>query len=146
MFDRVLNKAFGDSHNSRHITSDLDHSIAMNPCLLSCYNEEEQKFYLDKKIPNGERCHDAEHNICVYGKCQVRFQTFSQLTLRSSCPEVFCEKGILKNLEIFTRKQLRWSFFLIKLQAFKAFENIAKFFRTPILKNICEWLFLISGQ
>ena len=35
---------------------------------------------------------------------------------RSSCPEVFCEKGVLKNFPIFKWKHLCWSLFLIKLQ------------------------------
>ena len=56
----------------------------------------------------------------------------------------------LKNFEIFIEKQLCWSLFLIKLQLqlyeketkHKCFpENIAKFLRTFILKNICERLF-----
>ena len=34
-------------------------------------------------------------------------------------PEVFCKKAGLRNLAIFTRKCLGWSFFLIKLQAFR---------------------------
>ena len=108
-----------NSRNIRHFTPDLDHSITMNPCLLSCYNEEEQKFYLDKKMPNGERCHDGEHNnICVYGKCQVQFQTFCQLTVWSSCPKVLCEKGILKNFAIFAGKHLCWRLFLILFKTF----------------------------
>ena len=42
--------------------------------------------------------------------------------------EVFYKKAVIKNLEIFTRKDLCWSFFLI--------QNIAKFLRAPILKNL----------
>ena len=34
-------------------------------------------------------------------------------------PEVFYKKAVLKNFAIFTRKHLCWSFFLIKLQAFR---------------------------
>ena len=37
--------------------------------------------------------------------------------VRSSCPEVFCKKGVLKNLTKFTGKHLCQSLFLIKLQA-----------------------------
>ena len=40
-------------------------------------------------------------------------------TYRSSRPEVFCKKGVLKNFAIFTGKHLCWSLFLIKLQAWK---------------------------
>ena len=65
-------------------------------------------------------------------------------------PELFCKKGILKNFAIFTRKQLCWSLFLIKLQAFiiKRLQhmcflvNIAKLLKAPILKDICEQLLL----
>ena len=35
---------------------------------------------------------------------------------RSSRPEMFCKKGVLKNFAIFTGKHLCWSLFLIKLQ------------------------------
>ena len=34
-------------------------------------------------------------------------------------PEVLCKKHVLKNLAIFTGKQLYWSLLLIKLQAFR---------------------------
>ena len=43
----------------------------------------------------------------------------------------FCKKTAPKNFSIFTGKHLRWSLFLIKLQAF-----------TALLKNICERLLL----
>ena len=46
------------------------------------------------------------------------------------------KKADLKNFAIFTAIQLRRNLFLIKLQCFPV--NIAKFLRTPILKNICE--------
>ena len=47
--------------------------------------------------------------------------------------------AVLKNYAIFTAKHLR--FFLIRLFQQKYFPaNIAKFLRTPILKNICEHL------
>ena len=109
----------------------------MNPCLLSCYNEEKHEFYLDKKIPNGERCNDGEHNnICVYGKCQVWFQTFSQLTLRSSRLEVFSEKDIPKNFAIITIKHFCWSLTKKRLQHRCSPVNIAKFLKAPILKNL----------
>ena len=64
--------------------------------------------------------------------------------------------GILKNFRNFTGKKLCWSLSLIKLQAwrsailFKRDSNrcfpvkVAKFLRTPFLKNICERLFLNS--
>ena len=39
----------------------------------------------------------------------------SQLNIRSSHPEVFCQKGVLKNLEKFTGKHLCWSLFFNKV-------------------------------
>ena len=61
------------------------------------------------------------------------------------------KKIVLKNFAIFTRKHLCWSPFLIqrdfitkKLQHRCFHVSIAKFLRTPILKNICEWLLLHS--
>ena len=60
--------------------------------------------------------------------------------------EVFIENAALKNFGIFTEKHLCWSLFLIKMQACNFIKrrlqhgcfpvNIAKFLRTPILKNI----------
>ena len=51
----------------------------------------------------------------------------------------FIKEVILKSFAIFTRKHLCWSLFLIKGLRRRCFPvNIAKFLRTPILKNICE--------
>ena len=53
------------------------------------------------------------------------------------------KKAVLTNFAILIRKHPCWSLFLIKFQVFrqKCFPvNIAKFLRTPILKNICERL------
>ena len=60
-----------------------------------------------------------------------------------------------KVFTIFTGKHLRWSIFVIKLQALRAAillqnrlqhscfpVNIVKFLGTPILNKICEWLLL----
>ena len=46
--------------------------------------------------------------------------------LRSSRPEVFCEKGVLKNFANFTEKHLRW-----KLQHKCLPVKLAKFLRPP---------------
>ena len=64
-------------------------------------------------------------------------------------------KQIIKNFAIFIGKRLCWSLFITKLQAYRPAillkrdskhscfpVNIAKFLRTPILKNICERLLL----
>ena len=46
--------------------------------------------------------------------------------------EKFCKKVGLNNFAIVTEKHLCWRLFLI--------QNLAKFFRAPILKNICQRL------
>ena len=61
-------------------------------------------------------------------------------------PEMFYQKAVLKNVVIFTGKNLCWNFFLIKSQACNFIkkrlqnrcfpENIAKFLRRGNLKNI----------
>ena len=73
-------------------------------------------------------------------------------------PEEFYKKGVLKNFAIFTGKHLCWGLFLIKLQTWPAFllkrrlqrrcfhVSIAKFLRTPVLKNICERLILNGAK
>ena len=62
--------------------------------------------------------------ICeVYSKpkpsniTSFNFYLLEQTNIRSSRPEMFCKKGVLKNFAKFTGKYLRWSLFLIKLQA-----------------------------
>ena len=40
------------------------------------------------------------------------------LSFQRQLPEGFCKKGVIKNFEDFTEKNLCWSLFLIKLQAF----------------------------
>ena len=59
------------------------------------------------------------------------------------------KKGILKNFVIFTGKHLFWSLFFARRPANLLKKdsntvvfhmNIAKFLRTTILKNFCEWL------
>ena len=42
----------------------------------------------------------------------------SQMTYRSSRPEVFCKKGVLKNFAKFTGKHLRHRCFPVNLQNF----------------------------
>ena len=73
---------------------------------------------------------------------------------RSSLPEVFCEKGVLKHFAIVTGKHLYWNIFVIKLQM-KACNfvkkglqqicftvKIAKFFRTAFFIEHLRWLLL----
>ena len=75
-----------------------------------------------------------------------------EIILRSSRPEVFCKKGVLKKITILTRftgKRLHQSLFFDKVEGLRhttLFKkriwhrcipvNITKFLRTPILKNI----------
>ena len=57
------------------------------------------------------------------------------------------KKVVLKNLAIFIRENLSCSLFLIKLFQHRCFPvNMAKLLRTPILKNICEQLLLMSSS
>ena len=60
---------------------------------------------------------------------------------------MFFEIGVLKNFAVFTGKHQRWSLFLIKLQTWMPTKrlqhscfpvNIAKFSRTPFLKNTSD--------
>ena len=69
-------------------------------------------------------------------------------------PEVFCKKGVLKKFTNFTRKQLYWSLFSMKVQAWlynffkKRLQHrcfllkLTKFLKTLIINNICERLLL----
>ena len=75
----------------------------------------------------------------------------TESNIRSSQRRCSVKKAVLKIFANFTGKHLCWSLFLIKLQANlikKRLQqryfpvNFAKFFRTPILKNICEQLLL----
>ena len=54
--------------------------------------------------------------------------------LRSSRPEVFCKKDFLKHFAKFIGKLVCWSLFF------------TEFYWTPILYNICEWLFLVLAR
>ena len=49
---------------------------------------------------------------------KITFKHYIQRN-RKQPPEVFFEKGVLKNFENFAGKHLYWSPFLIKLQAFR---------------------------
>ena len=67
--------------------------------------------------------------------------------IRSSSLQMFFKRCVLKCFAIFTGRRLCWSLFwpatlLKKLQLMCFVVNIAKFLRTPILKNSCDQLFL----
>ena len=77
-------------------------------------------------------------------------------TYRSSRPEVFCRKGVLRNFAKFTGKHLSQSLFFNKVVAglrpatllkerlwHRCFPvNFAKFPRTPFFTEHLRWLFL----
>ena len=79
----------------------------------------------------------------------------SRASSRSSRPDVFCEKDVLRNFAKFTRKHLCQSLFFNKVAGMPATllkkrllhrcfpVNFAKFLRTPFLKEHLRWLLLI---
>ena len=70
----------------------------------------------------------ANFQICI----NVPLITFKKVLKQP--PEKFCKKLFLNIFVTFTKKYKCWRLFLI--------QNIAKFFRASILKNICERLLL----
>ena len=66
-------------------------------------------------------------------------------TLRSSRPEVFCKKGVLRNFTEFTGKHLCQSLFFNKVAGLKS-ANFAKFLRTPFLTEHLRWLLLMFSK
>ena len=74
---------------------------------------------------------------------------------RSSCPEVFCKKGVLRNSEKFTEKDLCQSLFLNKVTGFRPANlfkkkllhtcfpvNFTIFLRTPFITEHLRWMLL----
>ena len=81
--------------------------------------------------------------------------SLSQNTSRSSRPEVFCKKDVLRNFAKFTGKHLCQSLFFNKVAGLRPatllkkrlwhrsfHANFAKFLRTPILTQHLLWLLL----
>ena len=58
-------------------------------------------------------------------------------------PEAGLKKTVRKNFRIFIKKPLFWSLFWRLQHRWCFLVNIAKFMRTPCLKNICKRLFLL---
>ena len=89
-------------------------------------------------------------NAIAVKNAQVLLNNFSiinnylakQHVIRSSCPEVFCKKDVLRNFAKFTGKHLYQNSFLIKLQPRCFPVNSAKFLRTPFFKKHLRWLLL----
>ena len=56
-------------------------------------------------------------NILKWQDCKIFYQASSFThSLQNQPPELFCKKGVPKNLRNLTRKHLCWSLFQIKLQ------------------------------
>ena len=89
---------------------------------------------------------------CILLLCHVRF--------RSSRPELFCKKGVLRNFATFTRKRLCQSLFLNKVAGMRPATllkerlwhrcfpvNFTKFLKTLFLQNTCGgcfWHFTVN--
>ena len=78
-----------------------------------------------------------------------------KMTIRSSCPEVFCIKGVPRNFAKFTEKHLCQSLFFNKVAGLRPATllkkrlwhrcfpvNFAKFLITPIFIEHLRWLLL----
>ena len=89
--------------------------------------------------------------------CPLMIIYFTIVSDRSSCPEVFCKKGVLENFLKFTGKHLCQSLFFNKTtglrpatflierpwrRSFPA--NFAKLWRTPFLIEQFRWLLLVT--
>ena len=79
----------------------------------------------------------------------------AMLVARSSCPELFCEKGVLRNFAKFTGKHLCQCLFFNKVEGLRSATllkkrlwckcfpvNSAKFVRTLFFKEHLRWLLL----
>ena len=71
------------------------------------------------------------------------------ISFRSSRPEVFCKKGVLKNFTKFTEKHLCQNLFSLKVAGLKKEPwhrcfpvNFVKFLRTPFLQNTSGGCFI----
>ena len=82
-----------------------------------------------------------------------------KIALRSSRPEVFCKKGVLKNFAKFTRKHLPQTLFFNKVAGLRPATllkkrlwhrcfpvNFAKFLSGPFLTEHLWWLLLTSEK
>ena len=64
---------------------------------------------------------------------------------KSSLPEIFCQKGVLRNFAKFTGKQLCQSLSFNKVAGLRRFPvNFAKFLKTLFLTEHLWWLLLVS--
>ena len=92
------------------------------------------------------------HRICSWVLCwfkewKVGFSEIQiqLLNFRSSRPEVFCKKGVVRNFAKFTGKHLCQSLFFNKVAGLRPTTfpaNFAKFLRTPCFIEHLRWLLL----
>ena len=71
-----------------------------------------------------------EHYFLAHVKCCLKF--------RSSCSQMFFKIGPLKNFVNFTGKDLRWSLFSIKLQAFRSSNLFLENISGGCFENFCK--------
>ena len=76
--------------------------------------------------------------------------SFVFVLVRSSCPEVFCKKGALRDFAKFTGKHLCQSLFFNKFLKKRLWHmffhvNFVKFLRTPFLTEHLRWLLLFGA-
>ena len=60
------------------------------------------------------------------------------LIFKSSRSQVIFKIGLLKHFAIFTRKHLCWSYFLIKLHAWRPANLLKRDFNTDVFSEYCE--------
>ena len=93
-------------------------------------------------------------NFTLFFSCDLSYWK-SNWDFRSSCPEVFCKKGVLKKFSKLTEKHLCQSFYFNKVAVLRPATllkkrlwhryfpvNFAKFLRTSIFKEHFWWLLL----
>ena len=107
---------------------------------------------------SGLRHSSNAHSVRVFKSSYFIFLIFFHIyctILKSSRPEVFCKKGVLRNFTKFTGKHLCRSLFFNKVTGLRSATllkerlwpryfpvNFAKFLRTPFLKEHLWWLLL----
>ena len=85
--------------------------------------------------------------------CRLQIYVIWPYKNRSSCPEVFCKKGVLRNFEKFTGKHLHQSLIFNKIAGLRSATllkkrlwhrrfpvSFAKFLRIPFLTEHLWWL------
>ena len=81
---------------------------------------------------------------CIFRHFRIKLSNSSlEVLFRSSHPEVFCKKGILRSFTKFTGKHLKPATLLKKSLWHRCFPvNSVKFLRTPFYKEHLWWLLL----